>query len=298
MEPNNYAKLLAEQGNYVINVDGVDWYHYSGFMMPAYLPHCAPAISEEIARKVLAESGRPFVRWDTQFGQIQNSEWWYILRKGLWSIDDVKDKKKRWMIRQGQKGFAVRPLTPEETVKLCPQVALAATARYKGKAEIETREIMEKRIEASQKVPGVLEYLGCFHGDKLASFSENYMQNNAVWLATIRHDPDYLKGYSSYGLMDGILDYYLNRKKFLYVLDGSRSIHHKTRFQDYLTDIFGFTKEYARLNVVYSGKFATLVKMAYPFRNILGGISEKTENRFIANMNAVLEQEYIRKSCE
>jgi hypothetical protein len=162
MEPNNYAKLLAAQGNYVINIDGVDWYHYSGFMMPAYLPHCVPAISEEIARKVLAESGNPFVRWDTQFGQIQNSEWWYILKKGLWSIDDVKDKKKRWMIRQGKKGFTVRPLTPEEAVKLCPQVALAATARYRGKAEIETREIMEKRVEASQKIPGVLEYLGCF----------------------------------------------------------------------------------------------------------------------------------------
>jgi hypothetical protein len=28
MGTNNYAKLLAEQGNYVINVDAVDWYHY------------------------------------------------------------------------------------------------------------------------------------------------------------------------------------------------------------------------------------------------------------------------------
>jgi len=295
---NRYAQLLKEQGNYVLTSKGVDWYEYSGFMMPAYLPHCVPAISEEIARKALAESGRPFVRWDTQFGQSQNSEWWYILKKGLWSIDDVKDKKKRWMIRQGKKGFTVRPLTPEEAVELCPKVALAATARYRGKAEIETREIMEKRAEASQKVPGVLEYLGGFQGDKLASFSENYIQDNAVWLATIRHDPDYLKGYSSYGLMDGILDYYLNDKKFLYVMDGSRSIHHKTRFQDYLTEIFGFTKEYARLNVVYSGKFATLVKMTYPFRNILGGISDKTGNRFIANINAVLKQEYIRKSCQ
>ena len=79
---NRYAQLLKDLDVYVLTIDGVDWYHYSGFMMPAYLPHCVPAISEEIARKVLAESGRPFVRWDTQFGQIQNSEWWYVLRKG------------------------------------------------------------------------------------------------------------------------------------------------------------------------------------------------------------------------
>jgi hypothetical protein len=298
MIPNNYAKLLAEQGNYVINVEGVDWYHYAGFMMPAYLPHCVPDISEEAAKKTLAESGMPFVRWDTQFGQIQNSEWWYILRKGLWSIDDVKDKKKRWMIKQGKKGFVVRPLTPKEVVKLCPRVSLAAAARYKSKAEIENYEIIKKRVEASQKVPGVLEYIGCFKGDKLASFSENYIQDNAVWLANIRHDPDYLKEYSSYGLMDGILDYYMNVKKFLYVLDGSRSIHHKTRFQEYLEDIFGFTKEYARLNVVYSAKFGILVKMAYPFKNVLEWFSDKANNRFAANIIAVLRQEHIRKCCQ
>ena len=42
---NEYARFLKEMGNYVITVDGVDWYLYNGFIMPAHLPHCCPPIN-------------------------------------------------------------------------------------------------------------------------------------------------------------------------------------------------------------------------------------------------------------
>jgi hypothetical protein len=288
---------LKEQDFYVVNVDGIDWYGYQGFMTPAYLPHYVPHIELQVARKVLDISGRPFVRWNSEFGRAENTQWWYILKRGQWNIEDIKDKKKRWMIRQGKKNFNVRLLSLEEVIKLCPKVAHAAAERYKGSAEVETIEMFEKNIDAARKVPDVLEYIGCFHNDELVSFSENYIQDNAVWLAVIRHDPAYLNEYSSYGLMDGLLEYYLNEKKFDYVLDGCRSIHHKTQFQSHLIKVFDFTKEYAKLNVIYSNLFSLMVKLAYPFRNIFEKLSEKTENNFIANVGAVLNQEYIRKSC-
>ena len=90
---NKYAQLLKEQGNYVITTDGVDWYDYQGFMIPAYLPHCVPKISKDTARKVLKISARPFVRWDTEFAKTENSQWWYILKRGHWRIEDIKNKK-------------------------------------------------------------------------------------------------------------------------------------------------------------------------------------------------------------
>lgn len=249
---NEYACLLKEQGYYIITVKGIDWREYNRFMIPAYLPHCTPPISEAVAEEVLKISGRPFVRWDTQFGQVNNSEWWYVLKRGSWAIEDIKDKKIRWMIRQGKKNFSVRYLTYDEVVSKCPKVAQLAAARYKGEADVESREVLEKHMQAGQKVPGVLEYIGCFQEDTLVSYSENHIQNNAVWLVNIRHDPAFLNKYSSYALMDGILDYYLNRQKMDYVLDGSRTIHHRTEFQEHLMRVFGFTKEYALLNVVYA----------------------------------------------
>ncbi len=294
---NRYAQLLKEQGNYLVTVESVDWYDYEGFMIPAYLPHCCPTFTQEVALKVLHESGRPFVRWDSQFGGVENSEWWYVLKRGPWAVENIKDKKKRWMIRQGKKNFTVRPLTFDEVLSHCLAVAESATARYKGEAKVETREILEERVAAASKVTGVLEYMGCFHEDTLVSFSENYIQDNAVWLANMRHAPAFLNKYSSYGFIDGILDYYLNQKKMDYVLDGCRSIHHRTHFQEHLIKIFGFIKEYTILNVKYSGKFGTAVKLAYPFKGIVCALSNKWTNCTLDNISAVLRQEYIRRAC-
>jgi hypothetical protein len=81
---NEYARFLMEAGNYVITVDGIDWYLYNGFIMPAYLPHCCPLITNEIAEKTLNIAGKPFARWDTKFGQTEKGEWWYILKRGPW----------------------------------------------------------------------------------------------------------------------------------------------------------------------------------------------------------------------
>ena len=294
---NKYAQLLKEQGNYVIKVEDVDWYDYGGFMIPAYLPHCTPPISEAVAEELLKISGLPFVRWDTGFGKVKETDWWYVLKRGRWAIEDIKDKKKRWMIRQGKKNFTVRPLTFDEVLSHCSAVAESATTRYRGEAKVETREILEERVAAASKIAGVLEYIGCFYEDTLVSFSENYMQKNAVWLANIRHDPAYLNKYSSYGLMDGILDYYLNQKKMDYVLDGWRSIYHKTQVQDYLIKVFNFTKEYAIVHAAYSTKFGMAIKAAYPFRHFVWALSDKVANNILNKTGAMLRQEYIRRAC-
>ena len=219
------------------------------------------------------------------------------MKRGPWAVEDLKDKKKRWMIRQGKKLFSVRPMGFDEVIAKCPAVARLATARYKGHTEAESKETLASYAAAAEKIPGVLEYIGCFYGDTLVSFSENYIQKNAVWLANIRHDPAYLDKYSSYGLMDGILDYYLNQKKMDYVMDGCRSIHHRTFFQEHLAKVFDFTKEYAVLNVKYATRFKITVKLAYPFRNIFWMLSDKWINTTVDNISAVLRQEYIRSSC-
>jgi hypothetical protein len=294
---NSYGQFLKEISETVICIDGVDWFEYSGFMMPAYLPHCRPEIIADMAHTVVRLSGRPFARWDAEFGRQIPGDWWYVLKRGKWSIDSIPDKKKRWRIRQGQKNFTVRPLTMEEALRICPSVAQKAAARYTGDFEAETPVTLEKRIGAAKKVPGVLEYVGCFHEDTLVSFSENHIQDNAVFLANIRHDPAFLNKYSSCGLINGILEYYLNEKQFDYVLDGCRSIYHETQFQDHLINIFGFTKEYALLQVAYSGVFGTAVALAYPFRSIVKAIANKTSHAFIGKIHGILTQEYIQRRC-
>jgi len=250
-----------------------------------------------MAREVVGISGRPFAKWDKQFGKLEKSEWWWIAKKNGWAVEEIQDKKKRWMIRQGKKNFHVRVMKFDEVLNSCPGVAEAATARYKGSFKVETYEFLSKQVAAARQIPGVCEYIGCFHEDKLVSFSENHIQNKAVWMASIRHDPSYLKKYSSHALIDGILDHYLNNIKLDYVFDGWRSTHHRTQFQEHLIKVFGFTKEYSSLDIVYSDKFRILVKMMYPFRNIAWALGRKYVNKTLDNVSAVLKQESIARNC-
>jgi len=302
---NKYARFLKEQGIKVVTIRGIHWYNYArfivpygGFMMPAYLPHCCPEISREIAREVVGISGLPFARWDTNFGQTEESPWWYVLKRGPWTVDSVRDKKKRWMIRQGVKNFTVRPLTFKEVIEQCPKVARLAAARYKGEVKVESREDFLRAVSAAEQVPGILEYIGCFNKKTLVGFSENHIQDNAVWLVNIRYDPAFLNKYSSYGLVHGILNYYLNEKKMSYVLDGCRSIHHRTGFQEHLTRVFGFTKEFATLNILYSRCFGLNVKLAYPFRSLVWALCRNVQVNTLDKVGAVLKQEHIRRACD
>ena len=150
---------------------------------------------------------------------------------------------------------------------------------------------------AEKQVSGVIEYIGCFSGDKVVSFCESYIQENAVWMTIIRHVPEYLDKYSSYALLDGILEYYLNKKGMFYVLDGSRSIHHRTNFQEQLMSVFDFTKEYASLNICYSTNFSVILNTAWCFRKTLWYIQKKLQSHLLDNIGAVLLQEdIVRKS--
>lgn len=295
---NRYAQLLKEQGNYVITVEGVDWYDYGGFMIPAYLLHCCPEITREMALEVLRESGRPFVRWDSQFGKVESSEWWCVVKRRPWKIDEIKDRSKRYKIRKGKKSFSVRPLTVKEILNDCPRVTKLAASRYKTKTQLETPETFKLAVEASQKVPGVIEYIGCFYNDILASFSENYIQDSGVFCNIIRHDPAFLKKNSSYALIDGMLNYYLNERKCEYLSNGWRNIYHETEFHEHIISVFGYTKEYLILNVEYSKRFDMVVKSAYAFKNIVWALSNRWTNQMLDKVGAILRQEYIRRACK
>lgn len=296
-QENDYAEFLREAGYFVITANNIDWFQYHSFITPAYLPHRCPSISEDMAKEALMLSRRTFARWETKFGTTENSPWWYVLKRGNWNIEDITDKKKRRIIEQGRKNFSFRSLTLQEVLNGCPEIDRLATQRHKGKINVETSRFYQVRLKAAEKMPGILEYIGCFYGNKLVSFSESYISDNAVWLANIRHDPVFLEKYSNYGLMDWILNYYLNEKKMLYVLDGPRGLCHKPNFQDDLIRIFGFTREYVILNVVYSPKVAFFIAVLYPLRCFVCYLSDKCQCKFLNMVSAMLMQEHIRRTC-
>lgn len=66
-----------------------------------------------------------------------------------------------------------------------------------------------------------------------------------------------------------IEDYNEKLSPNFYINDGSRSIRHETAFQDYLEKYFNFRKAYCKLNICYRFPIGLIVKILYPFRNII-----------------------------
>jgi hypothetical protein len=83
-----------------------------------------------------------------------------------------------------------------------------------------------------------------------------------------------------------------------YIPDGCRCLHHRTTFQDYLIRVFGFSKEYAELNVISERKFKAMVNTAYPFKNLVWHLCDKWVNDFLDNDGVVLRQEFTRRACK
>ncbi len=293
---NKYALLLKEQGSYVVRVEGIDWYDHSGYMIPAYLPHCVPQITSDLARKVVKISNRPFAKWDRQFGKLEDSEWWWVLRRKPWNIQDAS-RNTRSKIRRGMKKFITRVITLPEIRKYGYKLCLCAEQRYGRKGFVISKDKFNDKILAAEKYSDAFEFYGVFCEDKLVGFSENYIQNKAVFLESIWYDPSYLRSYSSYVFTQGVLEHYINQRNFEYVLDGWRSVHHKTNVQDFCIDVFGFVREYANLDIAYSPFFGSLVKAAYPFRKAFWKMIEHSNNKILNNISAVLKQEYIRQTC-
>jgi hypothetical protein len=293
---NSHAQLLEKQGNYVVNVEGVDWYDHGGFMIPAYLPHCCPQITPAMAREVVDISNRPFARWDTKYRQLKRSQWWWVVRRGCWSLDQCSSST-RSKIRRGRKNFKARLVSPSEMLTQGYDVCERSVRRYEKNIFLPSKEEFEVRVRTAPGSTGGFEFFGVFSGRQLVGFSENYLQEGGIFWKQIWYDPEFLSGYSSYVLIDTMLDYYLNQEQSKYVLDGHRNIFHKTQIQDFLIQKFGFTREYALLNVLYSARFRIAVELAYPFKKIFHAFSARWHNEILDKVEAILHQEHIRRYC-
>lgn len=124
----------------------------------------------------------------------------------------------------------------------------------------------------------------------MAGYCQCIVEGSNVATSIIKYDPNYLKYYSSYALMDAILSYYV-RERNMMVSNGTRAIAHDTNIQDYLLK-FGFRREYCRLNVFYQPLVGMAVKVLYPFRRFLKLMPDDSLKH---KVEAVLYQEQLRR---
>ncbi|KMQ51553.1 hypothetical protein CHISP_1561 [Chitinispirillum alkaliphilum] len=294
-EPNYYAQYLKEAGYPVYSADGVYWFGYNGFLLPAYLPHSVPEINAESVKEVLRKSGKLFARWDCNFDCKTESHWWHVIHKAPYSFDQCSSNT-RSKIRRGYKKLNAKTVSVSEILNSGYTVCTKATSRYHSGNFLISREDFEKRVSAAGKYPQTIEYVGVFFGELLVGYSENHIQNGAVFWENIWYDPEYLRMYSSYVLTDYMLKYYLNEKQMSYVSDGCRSLYHETNVQDFFIDKFHFSRAYSSLNLTYSPILKNIVNCIYPFRSVISSMSSKLKIDLFKKVDGLMKQECICRS--
>ena len=293
---NRYAEFLAASGVRVGEIDRVWWFKYNGFLRPAYLPHESPEISRNSARKARNVLGGLFARWDSGFGALSEAEWWYVVRTGPYSMDQLSGNT-RSKIRRGSKRLTARPATIEEIRQQGVKVCERAAARYGNQNFVPKRQEFSDKLTAAEGYPDVCEFFGVFRGDVMVGFSENHVQENAVFWESIWYEPDALRDYSSYLLTHAMLEHYLNDQDVLYVSDGSRSLYHDTGVQGFLIDKFGFRKEFACLDLDYSPALRALVFLLFPFRKIIEFLGNRFKSDTLLRVSGLIRQEAIVRAC-
>lgn len=102
----------------------------------------------------------------------------------------------------------------------------------------------------------------------------------------------YLSRYSSYALINGLIDHYVVEREMT-ISNGNRSIAHETGFQDLLLKL-GFRKEFCRLNVVYHPWLKPLIKAAFTALRVMDRFSGLERQH---KLKALLLQEELSKRC-
>jgi len=268
-----------------------DWRLHHGALIPLNMPHSISVPSFLETLKLLVRYRALFIRWEDNFDELSDGEWWHIIKTEVENLD-VLSKKTRYGVRCGQNRFVATHSTREEICDEGFDVYIAAFDRY------ETFEAVlspAKFHEAINAMPAETEFWAVRDkkNNQMVAFSENIVRDDACFYNSIWFESNALKSYAGYLLFFEMNKYYLNDRGFRYVSDGARSISHQTNIHEFLQRKFGYRKVYSSLRMRYFPGVKIAIYIFYPFRRWF-------ENRsfgFFQKIAVLLKQESIRRSC-
>ncbi len=254
-------------------------------------PHIDIDLSEEDQRFLIKNTKSRFIRWTNQFDK-KDSKFWYIIKDSFEGFDELSTNT-RSKVRRGNKRLYAQPVEFQFVRENGYQTYINAFQSYntfeKPMTETHFYEYITK-LENS----GQYELWGCWDklDNKLAGFSENFLFDDTCFYETIFLDPFYLKYYSSYVLFYEMNKYYLQKKGFRYVHDGSLSLSHETGVQDFLISKFKFRKAFCNLCIAYRRDIYWLANALYPMRSFV----YKGNDHVRKKIAVLLRHEEIRRS--
>lgn len=271
------------------------WKVYHRCLIPKTPPDvdlCALGGDDQI-RNYLLKKNLLLARWTSDFDCGKETEWYYVIKDDEFDISKLNSNR-RYKINKGNKNFYTKVINPQEYVNDIYEVTTLAFMSYplKYRPVIKRAEFIRNFQQGDMKKRV---FIGVFdkRTDKMCGYASLYCYDDCMDYSVHKTIPNEEKRQVNAALVFGVLQYFEAHSEYRYLNDGARNIRHETAFQDYLQKYFGFRKAYCKLNIVYHPVVDIVVKMIYPFRNIINFFKN---TRITYNIYCAIEQEKIRRT--
>ena len=253
-----------------IEYKNIIWKKYHGALIPNTAPNVEINLTKEESKELLKKTNAYFLRYTNDWDTKNKSEFWFVIKDGKEDIDFYKSKIRN-QIKKGLKNCIVKKVPCEEIAKCGYEVYKKAFDNYNTTLTIASESKFYEDTLKNKHYDYFAVYSRLENGneDKMIAYSSNLIEDNSCNYKTIKFDPDYLSLYPSYALIHEMNKYYLNELSLDFVNDGARSISHDTNIQNYLIQKFDFRKAFCKLNIIYRWDIELLIKILFPFKNII-----------------------------
>lgn len=270
-------------------VDGFPWRRIHQAVIPLAMPHVDPKMGWWRALRIMLKGRALMVRWEYDFDQAEEWEWWHVVKDGHEELAELKSGTRN-QVRRGMRNFVVERRGRAYIMEYGYPVYRGAYERY------ETFEpcLSLKEFQAGvASLPPETEFWTAHDaGGTCVAFTENLVRDDACFYLTMWFLPEALKLGVAYALIHVMNTHYLNVAGCRYVSDGARSVSHATNVHEFLQDRLGFRKAYAKLKVAYFPGFDLAVAAIYPFRGWL----PRVRRPWARKLEALMTMERIRRA--
>lgn len=266
MLKGRYIGWLEGQGVRLFEGGGAYWRLYQGALVPAPATPCFLELSREEARDLLKESKAWFIRYASRPSE-KPTEWWYVVCDSY--VPDRLSANVRNQLRRGKRNSSVRRIDAEWLAKYGYECYCAAYKRYRNATPDNAKKF---RNDTLRTVGGPFDYWGVFVDGRLAGYCQCIIEDNQVATNIVKYDPEFLKRFTSYALIDTVVGYYV-MKRGMSISNGARSISHDTNMQKFLLR-FGFVRQFCRLNVIYQPWLELAIQTLFPLRKSIAKLPD------------------------
>lgn len=270
------------------------WRYYNHAMVPTIAPHEEINLESVTSGMLWKDKSNPlFVIWTSDWNCVNETNWWYVIRESPFNFSELSTSSRR-NIRKALRNCRVEIIDPTQYGESLWRVYNETIRRYENFnfriTKIDFLNQLTNRIPEEEYWAGFDNTTG-----RMIGYAIFVVHSDWVMFHKSRYSTPYLKLRVSDAINASALEYYLNKKGKRYVSDGMRSIQHKTNFQQYLMDHFGYKKVYCELHVRYKEWVKVLVRIVYPIRNFLRKLDWIT---YIHQLNGLLFIEEIVRNGE